>query len=199
MSGSSSDIFDRTVEAGGLVVFPSDTVYGLGCDPNHAFAVERVYLVKRRPRRQPCAVMFFGLEKALESLPELGPRTTAALRRLLPGPVGVLLPNPAHRFPLACGDDPATLGLRVIDGDVRRPLLQTSANRSGGPDPRTLAEVPELIRAAADRVIDGGELPGTPSTVLDLRRYENKGEWSIVRAGALGENQLADALSSPAR
>ncbi len=199
MSGSSSDAFDRTVAAGGLVVFPSDTVYGLGCDPLDQFAVERLYLVKRRPRRQPCAVMFFDLKVALESLPELGPRTIDALGRLLPGSIGVLVPNPAHRFELACGDDPATLGLRVIEGEARGPLLQTSANRSGGPDPRRLSEVPELIRAAADLVIDGGELPGTPSTIVDLRRYESAGEWSVVRSGAVPGEQLADALSSPAQ
>jgi L-threonylcarbamoyladenylate synthase len=201
MSASSLDAseLERCLALGGLAVFPSDTVYGLGCDPDNGFAVERLYLVKRRPRDKPCAVMFFGLELALDSLPELGPDTRCALTRLLPGAVGILVPNPAHRFPLACGADPGTLGLRVIDGDLARPMLQSSANRAGGPDPRTLSEVPELIRAAADVVIDGGELPGSPSTVVDLRRYEGAGQWSVVREGAVPTEQLADALSSPAR
>jgi tRNA (cmo5U34)-methyltransferase len=139
--------------------------------------------------------MFFDLEPALESLPELGPRTRGALGRLLPGPVGVLLPNPAHRFPLACGDDPDTLGLRVIDGEPRVPVLQSSANRAGGPDPRALAEVPELIRAAADLVIDGGQLPGTPSTMVDLRRFESDGLWSIVREGTVTAAELGKLLA----
>jgi tRNA (cmo5U34)-methyltransferase len=77
---------------------------------------------------------------------------------------------------------------------VRRPVIQTSANRAGGPDPRRLEEVPALLRAAVDLVIDGGALPGTPSTVIDLRRYEEEGEWSIVRAGAVGERELTEAL-----
>ena len=142
--------------------------------------------------------MFFALEPAFESLPELGDVTRAALERLLPGPVGTLLPNPAGRFPLACGEDTATLGLRVPAvqalADVRLPVLQSSANRAGGPDPRTLAQVPELLRVGVDLVIDGGELPGTPSTVVDLRSYDRDGSWSIVRAGAVSEQALAAAL-----
>jgi len=77
---------------------------------------------------------------------------------------------------------------------VRRPVLQSSANRAGGADPRRLEEVPESLRSAADLVIDGGELPGTPSTVVDLRRYETAGEWSVVRVGAVGEAELSTAL-----
>src|SRR5205807_7628533 len=150
------------------------------------------------PREKPCAVMFVDLDLAFASLPELGPQTRAALARLLPGPVGVLVPNPAHRFRLACGGDPDTLGLRVPAlerfADVGRPLLQSSANRAGGPDPQRLSEVPELIRAAVDVVIDGGELPGTPSTMIDLRRYEASGEWSVVREGAVAAAVLDEAL-----
>ena len=103
-----------------------------------------------------------------------------ALARLLPGGVTLLLPNPDGRFPLACGPDPATLGLRVPDlpalAGVRAPVLQSSANHAGGPDARRLDDVPAAIRAGADLVLDGGELPGTPSTVVDLRRYEADGE-----------------------
>src|SRR5437763_6655307 len=77
---------------------------------------------------------------------------------------------------------------------MRWPVLQTSANRAGGRDPRRLEDVPQLIREAADLVIDGGELPGTPSTVVDLRRYEETGEGSIVRVGAVGADEVNRAL-----
>jgi L-threonylcarbamoyladenylate synthase len=184
--------------AGGLALFPADTVYGLACDPANRFAVERLYLLKRRSMQKPSAVMFFDLSLALSSLPEIGARTRDALSRLLPGAVTVLLPNPAGRFPLACGSDPDTLGLRIphveLLAGVRWPVLQSSANRAGGADPRQLSEVPELLRVAVDIVIDGGELPGTPSTVVDLRRYEGAGEWSLVRLGAIGEEELGRAL-----
>jgi tRNA threonylcarbamoyl adenosine modification protein (Sua5/YciO/YrdC/YwlC family) len=190
--------FASCVAAGGVAVFPADTVYGLACDPLNRVAVERLYLLKRRPRDKAAAVMFFSLKAALEALPEVPPRTAELLRRLLPGAVTVLLPNPAQRFALACGDDPDTLGLRVpiLPGfeDIAQPVLQSSANRAGGPDPRRVADVPELLRAAADVVIDGGELHGTPSTVLDLRAFAQDGSWSIVREGVLAEAEVAAAI-----
>lgn len=195
---SGAETFARCMSVGGVAVFPSDTVYGLACDPQNRLAVERLYALKRRPRAKPSAVMFFELEMALDALPELGELTKAAMRKLLPGPVGLLVPNPAGRFPLACGDDPSTLGVRVPAipelAEVRWPVLQSSANRSGEPDPRRLEDVPESIRAAADLVIDGGELPGTPSTLIDLRRYDEEGFWSVVRFGAVGEEQLQAVL-----
>jgi L-threonylcarbamoyladenylate synthase len=190
--------FSRALAAGGVVVFPADTVYGLACDPEDAAAVARLYALKGRPPDKPAAVMFFDREAAFAALPELGPRTRALLERLLPGGVTALLPNPRGRFPLACGPDPATLGLRVPDVPalraVARPVLQSSANVAGGPDARRLDEVPEAIRAAADLVLDGGELGGTPSTVIDLRGYEH-GAWHIVRHGAVPEAEIAACAS----
>jgi L-threonylcarbamoyladenylate synthase len=184
--------------AGGVAVFPADTVYGLACDPGNRFAVERLYQLKHRSLAKPSAVMFFAVSLALEALPELGPRTRRVASLLLPGAITLLLPNPAGRFQLACGSDLSVLGLRVpVVADlagVRSPVLQSSANRAGGPDPRRLCDVPALLRRAADLVIDGGELPGTPSTVIDLRHYEENRLWSVVRLGAVGDDQLAAAL-----
>jgi L-threonylcarbamoyladenylate synthase len=135
---------------------------------------------------------------ALAALPELGARTRSALERLLPGALTLLLPNPERRFPLACGPDPETLGLRVPDvpllADVSTPVLQSSANLSGGADARRLADVPEPIRAGADLVLDGGELPGTPSTVVDLRGYEETGAWSVVREGLVAPAAIGTVL-----
>jgi len=128
--------------------------------------------------------MFFSLDGALAAHPELGSRTRAALDGLLPGPVLVVLPG-GHgiRVPALTGP-PA--GAEVA-------VLQTSANFSGGPDPRRLEDVPESIRAGADLVLDGGELPGVPSTVVDLSRYED-GEWEVLREGAVARERLAELL-----
>jgi tRNA threonylcarbamoyl adenosine modification protein (Sua5/YciO/YrdC/YwlC family) len=186
------------MSVGGVAVFPADTVYGLACDVHNRVAVERLYRLKGRSPAKPSAVMFFDRELALAALPELGERTRAALGRLLPGPVSVLLPNPGHRFPLACGEDISVFGLRVpivpALAGVSWPVLQSSANLAGGPDARTLAEVPEVLRRSADLVLDGGELPGTPSTVVDLRSFEVSGEWEIVRQGAMARSEVEAAL-----
>jgi L-threonylcarbamoyladenylate synthase len=191
--------FERCIRSGGVALFPSDTVYGLACDPLDESAVARLYEIKRRPPEKAAAVMFFELGAALAALPELGERTREALARLMPGGVTVLLANPARRFPLASRADPATLGLRVVSvpalAGVRVAVLQSSANLSGGPDARRLADVDPSVRAAVDLQVDGGELPGVASTVIDLRRYEHDGSWSVVRPGAVGEGELAAALS----
>ena len=194
----SAAAFEHCIRAGGVVVFAADTVYGLACDPGSPDAVRRLYELKGRPADKPAAVMFFAPQPALAALPELGPRTRAALTALLPGAVTLLLPNPRRRFPLACASDPATLGLRVPDlpalAGVGVPVLQTSANHAGGPDARRLEDVPEPIRAGADLVIDGGALPGIPSTVVDLRRYEESGEWSVLRAGLVASEAVGTVL-----
>jgi L-threonylcarbamoyladenylate synthase len=195
--------FAACLAGGGVVVFPADTVYGLACDPGDAAAVSRLYGLKGRSEGKPSAVMIFAVEPALAALPELGPRLRALLERLLPGALTALLPNPEGRFPLACGEDLGTLGLRVPVvptaaawlGDVEVPVLQSSANLAGGPDPRSLADVPDSIRHGADLVVDGGELPGTPSTVVDLRRFEEAGEWSVVREGALAVAEIEAAVA----
>jgi L-threonylcarbamoyladenylate synthase len=186
--------FEACIAAGGVAVFPSDTVYGLACDPESRAAVQRMYALKGRPPDKPSAVMFFDAGPALAALPELGSRTRALMGRLLPGGVTLVLPNPRGRFPLAGGD---ALGLRVPDVPLLRGarcvVLQTSANVTGGPDARRIEEVPPTIRAAADLVLDAGELPGTPSTVVDLRRFEWSGEWSVLRAGAVPADTIAAA------
>jgi L-threonylcarbamoyladenylate synthase len=187
--------FARVIAAGGVAVFPADTVYGLACDPGDRAAVDRLYALKGRPPDKPAAVMFFDRDVALDGL---APRTRALLARLLPGALTALLPNPGHRFPLACGPDPDTLGLRVPDLPALAgspPVLQSSANVAGGPDARRLEDVPQAIRDGADLVLDGGDLPGTPSTVLDLRAYEAAGEWTIVRHGAVPEAEIAACAS----
>ena len=188
--------------SGGVVVFPADTVYGLGCDPENRAAVERLYALKTRPAARPAAVMFFSPAAALDALPELEARERAALHALLPGPLTLLLPNRARRFPLACGPDPDTLGVRVplLEGAlaalraVRVPVMQSSANISGEADTRRLADVSFSLREGADLVLDGGELPGTASTVLDLRAYEERREWRILREGPMSAQELERAL-----
>lgn len=195
---NSSELFERCLSVGGVAVFPADTVYGLACDPSNRIAVERLYRLKRRSLSKPSAVMFFDVSLAVDALPELGERTRSALLGLLPGGVSLLLPNPGQRFPLACGEDPATLGLRVPVvpqlADVKWPILQSSANLAGEPDARRLTDVPQSLRIAADLLLDGGELPGTPSTVIDLRGYEDRGAWSIVRQGAVPAAAVAAVL-----
>jgi L-threonylcarbamoyladenylate synthase len=190
----------------GVALIPTDTVYGLACGPESKIALRRIYELKGRPALKPAAVMFFACEPALKSLSELGPRTHAALDALLPGPVTLLLENSSRRFPLAAdpggGGGAGLLGLRVplFEGSLAAlagvgvPAAQSSANFSGGADPRDLQSVPVELREGVDLVLDGGELPGVASTVIDLSEYEQSGRWRVVREGPLDSVTVAAAL-----
>jgi L-threonylcarbamoyladenylate synthase len=193
--------FQAALLSDGVGLFPADTVYGLAAHAESEAGVRRLYELKGRPPRQPAAVMFFDPERVRELAAPLGPRTREALARLLPGPVTAIVPNPERRYPLACGPAPERLGLRVPSlpppleplRAIELPLLQSSANPSGGADPRRLADVDPAIRAGVDAELDGGELPGTPSTVVDLADYE-AGEYRVLRDGALTRAALDDVL-----
>ena len=202
MTPEDVETFERCISVGGVAIFPADTVYGLATEPDSREGVERLYRLKGRAPDKPAAVMFFQLEAALAALPELGERTRGALERLLPGALTLVLPNPSGRYPLASGPDPERLGVRVplLEGAlaplaaVGWPVLQSSANPSGGADARRLADVDPRIRAEVDLELDAGDLPGTPSTVVDLATYEETGRYEVLREGALTAEQLRDAL-----
>jgi L-threonylcarbamoyladenylate synthase len=201
MTPDDVETFERCIAVGGVALFPADTVYGLATEPESREGVERLYRLKGRPADRPAAVMFFRLELAVAAIPELPGRTRGAVERLLPGALTLLIPNPRRRYSLACGPEPERLGLRVpqLSGAlaplaaVRWPVLQSSANPSGGTDPRRVEDVDDRIRTGVDLVLDGGELPGTPSTVVDLTGYEG-GDWRIVREGAVSRVDLSTVL-----
>jgi L-threonylcarbamoyladenylate synthase len=190
---------DETVAAirkGRLVVIPTDTVYGLACTPYHDQPVRALFALKGRVAGQPIALVASSLDWLLECVPELRGRAAVLARALLPGPYTLVLPNPARRYPWLTGDRPDTIGVRIPDLDGRaREILDrvgaiaaTSANRHGDADPRRLADIPQEILTAVAVAVDGGELPGAPSTVLDLTGTEPV----VLREGAVPE---AEALA----
>ena len=135
-------------------------------------------------------------------MPELRGRVGEQTRALLPGPYTLVLPNPGRRFRWLAGDRAETLGVRVPTAedafaDVLREvgaLMATSANRHHGLDPRRLQDVPREIRDGCAAEIDGGELPGIPSTVIDLTGTEPK----ILREGAVPAAEALARLAAPA-
>jgi L-threonylcarbamoyladenylate synthase len=194
--------FEEVISGGGIAIFPTDTVYGLGTHPDSVEGAHRLYWIKGRSPDRPAAVLFFELERALAELPDIAPKTRAALDRLMPGAVTVLLPNPSTRFPLACGAEPDRLGLRVPElgerlaklANISLPILQSSANPTGETDPRTIEDVDPRIRRGADVELDAGVLAGTPSTVIDLMRYEISGEYDVLREGAVSSDEVRGLL-----
>ncbi len=187
------------IAGGGIALFPADGLYGLACDPLDAAAIARVHRLKGRDEGKSSAVMYFSPLAMRELVVGLGPRTAAAVSALLPGPVTLVVANPGHRYPLACREDVERLGLRLIDGPLAGtmcPVFQTSANLSGAPPSARFGDVAESVLAGADLAIDGGELTGLPSTVVDIATIDDDGGWRILRQGALSPGDLASALAA---
>ncbi len=192
---------ERVVGDGGVLVFPADTLYGLACDPLNEDAVERIHAIKGRDEGKPSAVMYFSPLAMRELVSGLGERSRQAMSQLLPGPVTLVIANSARRYPLASRDDPGRLGVRLIEGPLAgamTPVFQTSANRSAKPAPRSFDEIDEPVLAATDLAIDGGELIGAPSTVVDLSELDSAGRWEVLREGALPQGVIDRILGESA-
>lgn len=190
----------EALRAGLPVVVPFDTVYGLAAEPHDEASTRRLYELKGRPPTQPTALVAASVDALRALLPELD---TSRAWHLLPGPLTLVVPNPAHRFRWLTGTNPDALGIRVPDlpGTTREvvasvgAVVATSANLRGGPDPRRFEDVPEEIRAGAAAAVDGGEVPGTPSTVVDLTGAEPR----ILREGAVPAAEVLRRLRAPVR
>jgi L-threonylcarbamoyladenylate synthase len=190
---------ERCVGEGGVAIFPADTLYGLACDPLNAQAIERIHALKGRAERKSSAVMYFSPLAMRELVSGLGSRTRDALAALLPGPVTLVVANPERRYPLASREDPERLGVRLIEGPLSgamTPIIQTSANRSGEPAPSGFDRIDEKLLAAADLAIDGGELIGEPSTVLDITGIETGEGWTVLREGSLANAEIDRKLGA---
>jgi L-threonylcarbamoyladenylate synthase len=190
---------ERRVAEGGVAIFPADTLYGLACDPLNEAAVERIHSLKGRGERRPSAVMYFSPLAMRELLSGLGHRTRQAVAALLPGPVTLVIANPERRYPLACREDPERLGVRLIEGPLAgamTPIFQTSANATGEAPPTAFGQIDEAILAGSDLAIDGGELIGAPSTVVDLTGIDSGGGWTVLREGALPRAEIEARLAA---
>jgi len=184
------------IRAGRVVVLPTDTVYGLAADAFHVAGRDALYALKGRDVRQPSALVAASVDVLLECVPEL---PSGIVRALLPGPFTLILRNPAHRFAWLCGDEPETIGVRVpeLTGAVMRILadvravVATSANLPGGVEPRRLEDVPAALRSGVAAAVDGGRLPGVPSTILDLTGATPR----VLREGAGDGNAALASLT----
>lgn len=161
------------VRDGDPVVYPTETVYGLGADALDADAVERVFAVKGRSRGKPVSMAVPTVERAFEHTQPTA-REQRFMREFLPGPVTVLVE--AHEaVPDVLTAGQSRVGVRVPDHSMARallretpPLTSTSANRSGNPSARRVEAVDEAVREASAVVLDDGECPGAESTVVDV-------------------------------
>ncbi len=188
----------RVVEEGGLVVLPTDTVYGLVCDPRKRESVDQIYRVKGRRREMPLALLLqdmAGVSAYVDEIPEVAAR---AMQAFWPGPLTVVLRDRSEATAAVRGKGdtvgfrlPAHMVPRLVAGKVGGALASTSANRSGRPAAKRAEEALECLGDLVHLVIDGGPAPlGQESTVVtfadDIPR--------VLREGALSAQRLREVV-----
>ncbi|MDD5556918.1 MAG: L-threonylcarbamoyladenylate synthase [bacterium] len=167
------------LRGGMLVVFPTETVYGLGCSAAEARSVRRIYELKGRGRGKPLAFYVDSAAAVLRYLDRIPPAAAALMDRFWPGPLTLLLRGGGGLLGFRCPDDPSALAL-IAEAGV--PVVGTSANRSGSPAAVTGEEAAMALDGGADIVLDGGRTRhGRESTVVDASGDEP----SIVREGVI--------------
>ena len=189
----------EALRAGDAVAIPTDTVYGVACAAHLPDACERLLRAKGRSLSQPSALVAGTVDSAVDVvLPELRAGTGELVRRLLPGPVTLIVPNPGRRYPWLCGDQPTRIGLRVpvlhpsLAAAIDRvpALLLTSANLAGE-QPATSFDELDPVAGIATVALDGGTCAGgVPSTVVDITGAEPV----IVREGPVSLDELRARL-----
>jgi len=189
------------LKRGGLVGFPTETVYGLGADASSAQAVKRLYAAKRRPLDHPVIVHFADTDLAFSWAREVPPAANKLAAKFWPGPLTLILKKSANAADYVTGGQD-TVGLRVPSHPVAQELLRAfgggiaapSANRFGQLSPTTAAHVREDLGKDVELVLDGGPSEvGIESTIVDL----SSGEPALLRPGKISAAELQAVLGSP--
>ncbi|RLF59929.1 MAG: threonylcarbamoyl-AMP synthase [Thermoplasmata archaeon] len=177
---------------GELVVYPTDTLYGLGADIFNEDAVRRVYEIKRRPPHMPLAIMLSSVEEMGEYA-FLNPLAEKIINAFMPGPITIILKK-RDIVPDIISKD--SVGIRVVDCQAAREIAAevvitaTSANLHGGKQPCTIDEAKEQLGGGVAFYMDYGKLPCTPPTVVDV----SEGKLKIIREGAIGGDEIYGRL-----
>ena len=184
----------EVIHAGGVIVYPTDTLYGLGADPTNPDAVRKLFTIKSRQADQPILLLIKDANEVREWAAEITPRAERLMKKFWPGPLTLVFKaKPEVMAELTGGT--GTIGLRVPGNALTRQLLAslgialtgTSANIAGQPGPRTAREAAGAIGEMVGMVLDGGRTEGgNPSTVVDVSGDEPK----VIREGAIPSREI---------
>jgi L-threonylcarbamoyladenylate synthase len=187
----------EVLRTGGLVAFPTDTLYALGANAMDSEAIERVFAVKGRLHAKPLSVLVGSVEAAC-ALADVSGDIRAVMQAFWPGPLTIVV-KASSRIPDALTNATGTVGLRMPAGTVARglltafggPIIGTSANKAGGPDPADAKTVQRAVGGQIDLLLDGGRVAlGVPSTVIDCTQTPAR----ILREGAISKASLAERI-----
>lgn len=182
------------LHAGGLIVFPTDTVYGVAASVDRPSAVARLFVAKGRPLDRPIPVLVSSFDQVTRLTQGVAPEVLAMLERFWPGALTVALPA-APWIPHEIVRDTGRVGLRMPNHELALRVIEaaggavatTSANRSGEPDARTAAEAADALGKGVDLILDGGRTPGgVPSTVISVSGHSI----TVGRRGAIDPAEI---------
>lgn len=191
--GEAVERIAAALAAGGVVILPTDTVYGLAALPRDRSATDQLFALKGRAETTPLAVLCADLDQVLDlSDPDVAPPVRAAARRWWPGPLTLVLPRRVGVH-LHLGEPRTTIGVRVPDHDLVRavaalvgPIAATSANRHGEPTATTAGAAVAALGRGVALVVDGGSLATTGSTVIDATAPT----WHVLREGPIPAHEV---------
>ena len=186
----------RVIRDGGLVIFPTDTLYGLGANAFNQAAVERMFQVKRRGREKAVSVLVASFAEAESLTEEVPPPVLNLMSHFWPGPLTLLF-KANDKVPAILTANSKKIGISIPDNKValalikasNTPLTGSSANLSGEPDPLRVEEVERELSGQVELIIDGGKLKsGKPSTVVDITSFK------VLREGSIGRERIEEIL-----
>ena len=186
----------NVLESGGVVIFPTDTVYGIGALPKFSDALERIYAIKKRPQEMSLPLLLSDMTQVSDCSTFNGQELQTLAKVFWPGPLTLILPDVLEHMNELLTQD-GTVAVRSPDHDFIRglcakvgPIAATSANIHGQPTPLRISEMPESFDSA-DLIIDGGECSyGTASTIIEL----GNGTPKVIREGPIPEADVLSAL-----
>ena len=182
-----------SLRQGNLIIFPTDTVYGLGANGLDSEAIKKLFEIKKREETKPFALLIGEIDDVYKYCKNIPPLFFTLTKRFWPGAITVVL-DAQISIPREVMGTGSTVALRMPDSKIALSLLKeagvpiaaSSANLSGGIDPAGADEIDETLRDEVALVIDGGRCLGVPSTVVDLRGNAIK----ILREGAISEEEI---------
>ena len=199
---ASLDLAAETLRQGGILAYPTETLYGLGVDPFREDALDRLFRLKGRPAGTPVSVLVRDMEMLQDLVEDVPPRARIVLERFLPGPLTAVLCARGH-LPVRLTGGTGKIGVRISPHPVLRhlfdrfphPVTTTSANRAGRPPAVDAEQARDAFPEGIDCILDAGPAPGgIGSTVVDLTGPDPL----ILREGALSREELFRCLGESA-
>lgn len=178
----------KVLKAGGVILYPTDTIWGLGCDATNPEAVARIFALKRRDEAKSLVVLASDLDMVARYVREV-PQMAVQLVEVNDAPMTIIYPDAVGIAPNAVAED-GSVGIRIPLNDdcidlcrrLGRPVISTSANISGEPSPKTFAEIPEEIRAAVDYIVDPALEKGSTGKASQILKVGVDGQIKIIRS-----------------